>query len=48
MLNRASDFDGFFGTTQETENGHEIWYLEGKESLQGRFADNSCKTISEV
>jgi hypothetical protein len=28
MLHRLSDFDGFFGTTQATEKGHEIWKVE--------------------
>jgi hypothetical protein len=25
MLHRASEFSEFFGTTQATENGYEIW-----------------------
>jgi len=28
MLHRLSDLDGFFGTTEATENGFEIWNME--------------------
>jgi hypothetical protein len=45
MLQRASDLDGFFGTTYAKENGHEVWHLEYKESLQGTFTENSSKEI---
>jgi hypothetical protein len=28
MLQTASELDGYFGTTQGTENGYEIWNVE--------------------
>jgi hypothetical protein len=28
MLHKASDLDGFFGTTQATENECDIWNME--------------------
>jgi hypothetical protein len=37
MLHRASDLDGFYATTQATENGHEIWDLECQESIDQIF-----------
>jgi hypothetical protein len=33
MLHRVPDFDGFFGMTQATENGHEILNVEYKECI---------------
>jgi hypothetical protein len=33
MLHRASDLDGFFGTTKATENGYEIWYVSEKHTV---------------
>jgi hypothetical protein len=47
MLCRASDFDGFFGTTETTENGHEIWHIECKESLWGRFVDRVTREVAK-
>jgi hypothetical protein len=35
MLRRAPDLDGFFGTTEATENGHQILRIACKESLWG-------------
>jgi hypothetical protein len=37
ILRRAPDLDGFFGMTEATENGHQIWRIEFKESLWGTF-----------
>lgn len=48
LLHRARDFDGFFRASHEMEKGHDIWQVKGKHSLQGKFAFNSCKTMSEV
>jgi hypothetical protein len=42
MLYRASDLDGFFGTTNVTENGML------KEFLWGRFTENRSKRIGKV
>jgi hypothetical protein len=28
MSHRASNLDGYFGTTETTENGYEIWNME--------------------
>jgi hypothetical protein len=30
------------------ENGYQIFHMEFKESLQGKFTYNSCKRISKV
>jgi hypothetical protein len=47
MLYRASYLDRCFGTTQETENGYDIWNAECYESLQGRFVEKSSKGIGQ-
>jgi hypothetical protein len=38
MLQRASDLDGIW------ENRHEIWYMERKAFMLGRFTYDSCET----
>jgi hypothetical protein len=39
MFNRASDQDGFFGTTSALEKGYEIWNVECLEPLYDRFIE---------
>jgi len=33
MSHGTSNLDGYFGTTQATETGYEIWNMECQESL---------------
>jgi hypothetical protein len=47
VLRRASDLDGLFRTTHKTGNQHEIWNLEGRESLQVTYTENNNKIISK-
>jgi len=48
ILNRASDLDGFFGTTYGMGNGYEIWNMKCEESLLASFTENHSKHISGV
>jgi hypothetical protein len=43
MLAGALDLDGFFGTAEEKGNGHEIWYVERKEST---YRADSLTTVA--
>jgi hypothetical protein len=47
MLDRASDLDRYFGTSQGKENYNEILILEEQESIC-KFFENSIKGISKI